>query len=91
MPKPGERKTVQARILAYAESIGWTFVSRKEAEQRRGFDPQITHIPAESESRENNLRSSAKSADKSLEQGRSYSLIFSKLRIFEHYSADLLK
>ena len=36
MPKPGEHKTVQARILAYAEAIGWTFVSREEAEQRRG-------------------------------------------------------
>ncbi len=41
MPKPGEHKTVQARILAYAEAIGWTFVSREEAEQRRGFDPDV--------------------------------------------------
>ncbi len=39
MPTPGEHKTVQARILEYAEAIGWTFVSREEAEQRRGFDP----------------------------------------------------
>ncbi|RLA51719.1 MAG: type I restriction endonuclease subunit R [Gammaproteobacteria bacterium] len=38
MPKPGEHKTVQARILEYAEAIGWTFVPRKEAEQQRGFD-----------------------------------------------------
>jgi type I restriction enzyme R subunit len=37
MPKPGEHKTVQARILKYAQEIGWTFVSRAEAEQRRGF------------------------------------------------------
>ena len=37
--KPGEHKTVQARILSYAEAIGWTFVSREEAEKRRGFDP----------------------------------------------------
>ena len=29
-------KPVQARILASAEAIGWTFVSREEAEQRRG-------------------------------------------------------
>jgi type I restriction enzyme R subunit len=36
---PGEHKTVQARILEYAEAIGWTVVSREEAEQRRGFDP----------------------------------------------------
>lgn len=38
MPKPGEHKTVQSRILKYAEEIGWTIVSRAEAEQRRGFD-----------------------------------------------------
>ena len=37
---PGEHKTVQARILEYAEAIGWTIVSREEAEQRRGFDPE---------------------------------------------------
>lgn len=36
MPTPGEHKTVQARILEYAEAIGWTIVSREEAEQRRG-------------------------------------------------------
>ena len=41
MPAPGEHKTVQARILAYAEAIGWTIVSREEAEQRRGFDPEV--------------------------------------------------
>ena len=28
MPTPSEHKTVQARILAYAEAIGWTIVSR---------------------------------------------------------------
>lgn len=39
--KPGEHKTVQARILGYAEAIGWTFVSREEAERRRGFDPAV--------------------------------------------------
>lgn len=38
---PGEHKTVQARILGYAEVIGWTLVSREEAEQRRGFDPDV--------------------------------------------------
>ena len=38
MPTPTEHKTVQARILAYAEAIGWTVVSRAEAEQRRGFN-----------------------------------------------------
>ena len=39
MPKPGEHKTVQGRILQYAQEIGWTYVSRAEAEARRGFDP----------------------------------------------------
>jgi len=39
--KPGEHKTVQARILEYADEIGWSFVSREEAEQRRGFDPDV--------------------------------------------------
>ena len=38
--KPTEHKTVQARILAYAEAAGWTLVSREEAEGRRGFDPK---------------------------------------------------
>jgi type I restriction enzyme, R subunit len=36
--KPTEHKTVQARIVTYAEEIGWTYVPRTEAEQRRGFD-----------------------------------------------------
>ena len=45
MPTPSEHKTVQARILGYAEAIGWTFVSREEAELRRGFDPEVP--PAE--------------------------------------------
>ncbi|MDX2219551.1 MAG: HsdR family type I site-specific deoxyribonuclease [Burkholderiales bacterium] len=40
MPAPGEHKTVQARILEYAEAIGWVIVSREEAERRRGFDPE---------------------------------------------------
>ena len=41
MPTPSEHKTVQARILEYAEAIGWTIVPREEAEQRRGFDPDV--------------------------------------------------
>lgn len=41
MPTPGEHKTVQARILEYAEAIRWTVVSREEAERRRGFDPDV--------------------------------------------------
>lgn len=38
MPTPQEHKTVQARILRYAQDIGWKYVSRAEAETRRGFD-----------------------------------------------------
>jgi type I restriction enzyme R subunit len=41
MSAPGEHKTVQARLLEYAEAIGWTVVSREEAERRRGFDPNV--------------------------------------------------
>lgn len=36
MPKPSEHKTVQARILEYAQEIGWAFVPREAAEARRG-------------------------------------------------------
>ena len=39
MPSPGEYKTVQSRIIAYAQEIGWAYVPREEAERRRGFDP----------------------------------------------------
>ncbi|MEI7929864.1 MAG: hypothetical protein WCH40_15030 [Verrucomicrobiales bacterium] len=38
MSKPTEHKTVQARILEYAEAIGWTIVCREEAERRRGVE-----------------------------------------------------
>ena len=38
MPAPTESKTVQARILAYAQEIGWTCVSRAKAETWRDFD-----------------------------------------------------
>ncbi len=37
MPIPTEHKTVQSRILRYAQEIGWFFVPREEAERRRGF------------------------------------------------------
>jgi len=46
MPTPGEHKTVQSRIFAYAEAIGWTLVPRAEAEQRRGL--VSTGSPADS-------------------------------------------
>ncbi|MEQ8462196.1 type I restriction endonuclease subunit R [Coleofasciculus sp. E1-EBD-02] len=44
MPKPGEHKTVQDRILTYAQEIGWTFVPRPEAETRRGFNRSSGNI-----------------------------------------------
>ena len=44
MPKPGEHKTVQARILRYAQDIGWTFVPRTEAERRRGLLKDLTGL-----------------------------------------------
>ena len=62
MPTPGEHKTIQARILAYAKAIGWTIVSRVEAERRRGFNPQMAQMGTDEESQENHLRKSAKSA-----------------------------
>lgn len=37
MPVPTEHKAVQQRILRYASEVGWTYVSRAEAEERRGF------------------------------------------------------
>src|ERR1700730_5664385 len=40
MPTPGEHKTVQSRILQYAQEIGWSYVPRDEAQRRRGFDPE---------------------------------------------------
>lgn len=46
MAVPGEHKTVQARILAYARQIGWTYAPRSEAEKRRGFE-HSKPIPAE--------------------------------------------
>jgi len=40
MPTPGEHKTVQSRILQYAQEIGWSYVPRDEAQRRRGFDSE---------------------------------------------------
>lgn len=37
MAKPTEHKSVQARILKYANEIGWAIVTQQEAEIRRGF------------------------------------------------------
>lgn len=36
MPNPAEYKTVQSRILVYAQEVGWTLVPREEADTRRG-------------------------------------------------------
>ena len=46
--KPGEHKTVQARILKYAQEVGWSFVSRPVAEERRAGFPYLraTHRQA---------------------------------------------
>lgn len=52
MPTPSEHKTVQSRILTYAEEIGWTFVPREEAERRRGFDLEV---PPEERARNSSL------------------------------------
>jgi len=38
MPTTGGHKTVRTRILHYAQEIGWVYISRHEAEARRGFD-----------------------------------------------------
>ena len=38
MTKPTEHKSVQARILKYANEIGWTIVLQGEAEILRGFN-----------------------------------------------------
>ena len=40
MSNPEEHKTVQARILAYAQEIGSSFISREVAEQRRASSPE---------------------------------------------------
>ena len=42
--KSGAHKTVQARILKYAEAIGGAFVPCEEAERRRGFDPAVLTV-----------------------------------------------
>lgn len=56
MPITTERKAVQDRILEYAEANGWTFMSREEAEQRLGFEPQKIQMNADAEVEEDHLR-----------------------------------
>lgn len=79
MNKPTEHKTVQARILEYAEAIGWTIVSREEAELRRGFDPQMTQRSADPEPQKGHLRKSSKSEVQHSSHGKGLSLFFDKL------------
>jgi len=43
--RPTEHKTVQSRILHYAQEIGWRYVPRDEAEKRRGFTPHPSPLP----------------------------------------------
>ena len=45
MANPTEYKTVQARILAYAQEIGLTYFTREEAERRRRFLPHPNALP----------------------------------------------
>lgn len=62
MHTPGEHKTVQARILEYADvtrlrsrvsvrQVGCTVVSREESEGRRGFDLDVRQLPTATKSR----------------------------------------
>lgn len=44
MSSPTEHKTVQSRILKYAQEIGWTYIDRSEAEKRRGFNADLYDI-----------------------------------------------
>ncbi|MFC2062541.1 type I restriction endonuclease subunit R, partial [Chloroflexota bacterium] len=44
MPKPGEHKTVQARIIQYAQEIGWSFIPRTEAERRRKAERDLAGL-----------------------------------------------
>ena len=37
MKRPTEHKTVQARILGYAQEMDWTYVPRAEVERQRGL------------------------------------------------------
>lgn len=45
MANPTEYKTVQSRILAYAQEIGWTYLPCEEAERRQRFLPHPNPLP----------------------------------------------
>jgi len=44
MSVPTEYKTVQSRIIQYAQEIGWNYVERSIAEKRRGFNSESDNI-----------------------------------------------
>lgn len=44
MPIAGEHKTVQSRILHYAQEIGWQYGSREKAEARCSFDSDSSSL-----------------------------------------------
>jgi len=46
MDKPTEKKSVQDRIIQYATEIGWSYISRSDAEKLRKFDLSNT-LPKE--------------------------------------------
>jgi type I restriction enzyme, R subunit len=74
MPNPTEHKSVQARILNYAAEIGWTYVSRSDAETRRGFDA------AQSSPRERALNSSRYFSEILFEKARQFNPKFKDSR-----------
>lgn len=45
VPTPGEHKTLQYRILAYAQEMGWHYVSRIEAEACAGIPRSLPPSP----------------------------------------------
>ena len=47
MPARAEHKTVQARILKYAQEIGWTYVPRAATKRRRRFLAHSSPLPAD--------------------------------------------
>lgn len=43
MPQSAEHKSVKSRIVEYATEIGWSFISRNEAEKYRGIVVSMIH------------------------------------------------
>ncbi len=59
MPKPTEHKSVQARILKYADEIGWTTVSRSEVERWRVHELEFEGMIKEYKQKEQPLSMAA--------------------------------